>query len=454
MSQCVKRGEGLGDGLGENLWLKTPPKVRKLQLALYRKAKENRQWRFYSLYGEICRADVLSAALDQVIKNDGAAGVDGQDIRTLKASAQTREKFLLDLQGELRGKTYRPSPVRRVWSWKDPAKTKLRPLGIPTVKDRVVQTAVALLLMPIWEADFHEHSYAYRPKRRTTQAMEAIVEALFSGQNEIVDADLSKYFDTIPHGAIMKLVAKRVSDGSILGLIKAWLRAPIVERDRTTDRTRVLPNTKGTPQGGVISPLLANLYLNPLDHVVNEKDPQKPRMIRYADDLVILCRRGQGKGMLEKLGRWTKARGLAINDAKTRIVHAKRENFNFLGFNVSWRKSGRDRNYVHVEPAASSQAKLRGKVQAILNAWTHNQPTKAIITRLNQLTRGWAQAFHYGNSTRVFGRLQQYVALRLRDWLWKKHTRSRPRCSYYSNVRLYGQYKLWKWPRNAVWKLA
>jgi len=310
--QSVKRGEGHGDGLSENLWLKTPPKVRKLQLALYRKAKENRRWRFYSLYGEICRADVLSAALDQVIKNDGAAGVDGQDVKTLKRSAQTREKILSDLQGELRGKTYRPSPVRRVWIWKDPARTKRRPLGIPTVKDRVVQTAVALLLMPIWEADFHEHSYAYRPKRKTTQAMEAIGEALFSGRNEIVDADLSSYFDTIPHRAIMKSAAERVSDGSILGLIKAWLRAPIVERDRTTGKTRVLPNTKGTPQGGVISPLLANLYLNPLDHIVNERDPLKPRMIRYADDLVILCRRGQGKGMLEKLGRWTKARGLSM----------------------------------------------------------------------------------------------------------------------------------------------
>jgi RNA-directed DNA polymerase len=397
--------------------------------------------------------DVLSAALDQVISNGGVAGVDGQTVGTLK-SAQAREKFLTDLQAEIQGKTYKPSPVLRAWIWKDPAKTKLRPLGIPTVKDRVVQTAVALLLKPIWEADFHDQSYAYRPRRKTTQAMEAITEALFSGRNEVVDADLSSYFDTIPHRGIMELVAKRVSDGRILGLIKAWLRAPIVERDRKTGKTRVQPNDKGTPQGGVISPLLANLYLNPLDHAVNEKDPQKPRMIRYADDLVILCRRGQGKGMLQKLRRWVEARGLSINEAKTRIVNAKRENFNFLGFNVSWRRSVRGKNYVHVQPSASSCAKLRAKVQVILNVQSQNQPTDIIVTKLNQLTRGWAQAFHHGNSTRVFGELQQYTALRLRDWLWKKHSRSRPRCSYYSNVRLHAQYKLWKWPLHAAWKLT
>jgi retron-type reverse transcriptase len=249
---ALQSGEGLDDGWGDELWIKTSPKVRKLQRVLYRKAKAEPRWRFYSLYGELCRQDLLSDALDQVIKNKGAPGIDGFEVETLAKDPTLRAAWLLALAEELRTKTYRPSPVKRVYIWKDPAKTKRRALGIPTVKDRVVQSAMAIMLQPIWEADFHDHSYAYRPKRRTHQAMDTVKGALLSGKVEVVDADLSSYFDLIPHRELLRLVAKRVSDGSVLRLIKAWLRAPIVEEDRDTGRRKVLPNRCGTPQGGVI----------------------------------------------------------------------------------------------------------------------------------------------------------------------------------------------------------
>jgi RNA-directed DNA polymerase len=203
------------------------------------------------LYGELFRQDVLSDALDQVIENAGAPGVDGFTVETLAKDPTARAAWLLALAQELRTKTYRPSPVRRVYIWKDQAQTKRRALGIPTVKDRVVQSAAAIVLQPIWEADFHDHSYAYRPKRRTYQAMDKVKEALLSGKVEVVDADLSSYFDLIPHRQLLRQVAKRVSDGSMLRLIKAWLRAPSVEEDRDTGRRQVHPNRCGTPQGGV-----------------------------------------------------------------------------------------------------------------------------------------------------------------------------------------------------------
>ncbi len=232
--------------------IKTPDKVRQLQITLYRKAKAEPKYRFWSLYGELLRPDVLNAALEAQWKNGGQAGVDGETLSSIHASPDVRQQWLDRLQEELKAKTYRPSPVRRVMIPKSSGGE--RPLGIPTVKDRVVQTAVSLMLMPIWEADFHPRSYGFRPKRRAHQAIAEIQQAVRRGYVEIIDADLSKYFDTIPHRELMKAVARRVSDGSVLRLLKSWLRAPIVEEDKDGTK-RVLPNRCGTPQGGVISPL-------------------------------------------------------------------------------------------------------------------------------------------------------------------------------------------------------
>lgn len=246
--------EGSGDGRGEEAILferiGTPLKIQKLQRALYRKAKAEPKYRFYSLYGELLRADIIEEAMARVAHNDGAPGVDGQSCSDYLADEQSWAQWRDVLLEELRTKRYRPSPVRRVWIEKDGGKK--RPLGVPTVKDRVVQTAVALLLLPIWEADSHPHSYAYRPKRRAQQAVEAINAAVRRGKVEVIDADLSGYFDSIPHAALLRLVARRVSDGAVLALIRAWLKAPIVERDEQGRSKPPQANRRGTPQGGEI----------------------------------------------------------------------------------------------------------------------------------------------------------------------------------------------------------
>ena len=291
------------------------------------------------MYADLCRRDLLKMALNQVLANRGAPGVDGVSVESLRANAQERESFLDQLQSSLREKRYVVDPVRRVYIPK--ANGKQRPLGIPTIKDRVVQTAAKLLLEPIFEADFHPNSFAYRPKKCAQQAIQAITQSLMSGRTEVIDADLSKYFDTIPHRKLLRQIKRRVSDGSILKLIKAWLRAPIVEEDSDSGKKRKLPNKRGTPQGGVISPLLANLYLNDLDHQVNDKCELKPIMVRYADDLVILCGKGQGSRLKERLKKYLEAKGLELNEQKTKIVNSREEGFTFVGFRINWRQSCR-----------------------------------------------------------------------------------------------------------------
>ena len=238
---------------------------------------------------------------------------------------------------------------------------------------------VLLVLAPIFEADFHPNSFGFRPQRSAHQAMDAIIQALRQGKLEVVDADLSKYFDTIPHARLLKLVARRISDGSILHLLRQWLDAPIVEEERGGKR-RVLPNRQGVPQGGVISPLLANLYLNALDWAVNNpQEPGHPALVRYADDFVILCAPGQGTELMGRLRRWLEARGLKLNEEKTRKVHS-RDGFNFLGFSVRWQRSRRSgRCYAHIEPSAKSRQRLRDKVREQLNHWTlHRRIPEAV----------------------------------------------------------------------------
>jgi group II intron reverse transcriptase/maturase len=347
----------------------TPPKVQKLQRTLYRKAKAVPGYRFYSLYGELLRRDVLETAMSAVASNAGAAGVDGQECSAYTGSDEAWQQWRDRVLEELRTKTYRPSPVRRARIPKGDGKTRL--LGIPTVKDRVVQTAVAVVLLPIWEADSHPHSYAYRPKRNAHQAMDAIKTTLLSGRTEVIDADLSGYFDSIPHRELLRLVARRVSDGRILALLKAWLRAPIVERNPDTGRPTITGNRRGTPQGGVISPLLANLYLSRLDWQVNERCELRPVLVRYADDFVILSRPGQGTELLARLKRWLEANGLTLNETKTRWLDVRAEGFKFLGFGVSWRRAKQSgRHYPHVEPHPKSQMKLRDQLREKLNHWT------------------------------------------------------------------------------------
>ena len=448
--EVTRKSEGSRDGQGQPR-IETRNKIQKLQRALYCKAKAEPKYRFYSLYGELRRKDLIESAMRAVAENDGAAGVDGQQCAVYKGSQEQWDKWRDALIEELSNKRYRASPVRRVYIRKD-GSDKLRPLGIPTVKDRVVQKAVAMLLEPIWEADSHPNSFAYRRKRDAKQAMECISKAIRSGKTEVIDADLSGYFDSIPHRELMRLVAKRVSDGSILKLIKAWLRAPIVEIDEQTGRkvTRG-SNKKGTPQGGVISPLLANLYLNRLDWQVNEHCEHKPEMVRYADDLVILSKPGIGAELLERTKKWLERAGLTLNEEKTRLLDVQQEKFKFLGFEVSWRTSRQGRGYPHIEPHPRSQQKLRQKVRDTLNHWTLWRSEEQAIKELNATVRGWGNYFYHANSTRVFHKMNQYVAERTRRWLWRKHGCSTAQWATYPESSLRQKFGLYKLPVTAAW---
>jgi len=442
-SQAAARREGAGDG---PQGITTPEKLRHLQATLYRKAKAQPDYRFWSLYGELTRRDLLEHALRLVVRNGGAPGVDGESPNHITATPETQARWLDALQTEMKTKTYRPAPVRRVYIPKSNGGE--RPLGIPTVKDRVVQMAALLVLGSIYEADFHPRSFGFRPGRNAHQALDEIVAALRSGRLEVVDADLSKYFDTIPHDRLMKLLARRTSDGSVLHLIRQWLAAPVVE-----ENGHVLPNRQGVPQGGVISPLLANLYLNALDWAVNDpKERGQPVLVRYADDFVILCAPGQGEALRQRLDRWLSARGLQLNEAKTRLVDS-RQGFDFLGFRLRRQKSSRNGQwYVHVEASPRSQQRLREAVRAKLNHWTLGGRIPEVMTGLNRLLRGWSGYFHYRNSSRVMAKLNWQVRNRVRRWLWRKHSCTRGLWKAYPDARLHGQYGLWPLPTRVARK--
>ena len=448
--------EGSGDGRSEAERLferiATPKKIQKLQRTLYRKAKAEPKYRFYSLYGELLRKDLLETAMASVANNNGAAGVDGQTCEVYLQSGEAWEQWREALLEELRTKNYRPSPVRRVYIPKGDG--KLRPLGIPTVKDRVVQTAVSLLMLPILEADSHPNSYAYRPKRGAHQAMDAIRMAMLKGRVEVIDADLSGYFDSIPHGRLLRIVALRVSDGAILKLIKGWLRAPIVEPQagNQTGGGGSSTNLRGTPQGGVISPLLANAYLNGLDWQVNERCELKPVMVRYADDFVILSRPGEGPELLERLKRWLGPRGLVLNEKKTRLVDIRQEGIKFLGFALTWRRGRRGGNYPHVEPHPTSLRKLRDGLREKLNRGTLWRSVEEVVPELNRRLKGWAGYFHYGNSTAVMGEVNWYVESALRRWLWRKHGCSRALWTTYTADDLHERFGLYRMPQTTSWQ--
>jgi len=425
-------------------------KIRKLQQTLYRQAKSKPEWKAWSLYGDVCRKDVLETALWQVISNDGSPGVDGLGLEALSKDETYRERWLMELEKDLREKTYKPSPVRRVYILKDNGKK--RPLGIPTVRDRVVQTAVVLLLLPIFEADFHENSFAYRPKREAKQAIDAIKKALLSGRREVVDADLSGYFDSIPHAKLMRLVKGRVSDGSVLKLIRGWLRAPIVEENPETGGKRTVINRCGTPQGGVISPLLANLYLDKLDKLVNTGKQCNAVMVRYADDFVVLCRKGQGHEVMKRLKKWLTVRELKLNEEKTRIVDFEKESFDFLGFRLTYRCAKSGKKYPHCEPSPKSINKLYKSIRAETGRDSFWKDPSEVVTRINRRVQGWTNYFHYANSSAVFTKLQWRTRQRLRLWLWKKHDKSKAHYGEaYSNEKLHTVYGLVEFPMHAKW---
>ena len=438
--------------------LLTPEKIRTLQRKLYTKAKQEPGYRFYALYDKVYRADILRHAYNLVRSNKGAPGIDGVSFEAIEAGEGV-ELFLERLTEEVKNRTYRPMPVRRVMIPKPDGSQ--RPLGIPTIRDRVVQMAVKLVIEPIFEADFCECSYGFRPKRSAHDAVDDVADALHKGYSLVIDADLSKYFDTIPHAKLMAVVAERIVDGRILHLIKQWLKSPVVEKgkDGKNHISGGKSNRRGTPQGGVISPLLANLYLHLLDRIWERHNLERryaARLVRYADDMIVLCAWDTDKP-LSMLKHVLERLGLTLNETKTNIVNAWDTSFDFLGFEI-WMQRSRlsGKAYPHVQPGKKAVARIKAQTTDLTRRALTPMPLPMLIKRLNQTLRGWTGYFHYRNSTQVLKVVKWHAEERLRTHLRKRHKIKFRAGGYERFPRsvLYERYELFKVPTTAPWKNA
>jgi RNA-directed DNA polymerase len=401
--------------------LETPIKIRMLQRKLYLKAKAEPAYRFYLLYDKICREDVLAHGYALAKANQGAPGVDGQTFWGIEA--QGLEKWLAGIREELRAKTYKPQPVRRVMIPKPGGGE--RPLGIPTIRDRVVQTAAKLILEPILEADLEPEAYGYRPRRSARDAIRKVHKLLCEGYTDVVDADLSKYFDTIPHRALMQSVARRIVDRDVLRLVKMWLKVPVEERDENGNRrlTAGKGSSQGTPQGGVISPLLANLYMNRFLkywRMSGRREAFQAEVVNYADDFVILSRGHAAEALHWTRGVMTRI-GLTLNEAKTSIKRARRESLDFLGYTFGPHRYRKDGHwYLGASPSKKSVLRIKAKVGDLLRS-TNVEAWEEVRDRLNQMLRGWSGYFAYGTRLMAYRAVDAHVYQRVRDFLKRRH---------------------------------
>ena len=422
--------------------LATPDKIRDLQIKLYRKAKKAPEYRFYQLYDKVYREDILNHAYKLAKSNDGAPGVDEESFEDIESRGpQGVMEWLNGLGKDLHDKTYEPQPVRRV-RMEEPGGGE-RPLGIPTIRDRVAQTAAKLILEAILEADLEPNAYGYRPKRSAQDAIQKVDELLYQGYTDIVDADLSKYFDTIPHSELMQCVARRIVDKHMLHLLKMWLQVPVEERDEKGKKrlTGGRDTDRGTPQGGVISPLLANLYMNRMLKGwkrTGRGEQYRARIVNYADDFVILSR-GKAKESLE----WTRgvvARlGLTLNEQKTSIRNARKERFDFLGYTFGPHYSRRTgREYIGYSPSKKSVNRARRNVGEHLGS--HNvAPWEEVRNRLNQKLKGWKAYFGLGSPSKAFEVLDEHVEERVRHFLRRRHKVQSQGTRQFSMKRIFGE---------------
>ena len=400
-----------------------PPKVAKLQEALRAKAKGAPTYRFYMLYDKVYRADVLRHAYACCKANGGAAGVDGQTFVDIEKDGGL-ERWLAELTEDLRKKTYKPKPVRRAWIAKGDGKR--RPLGIPTVRDRVVQMAAVLVLEPIFETDLQPEQYAYRSGRGALDAIRAVHGLVNGGYTEVVDADLSGYFDSIPHHELMKSVARRLSDRHLLHLIKMWLEMPVEEKDgrggmRRTTRNR--DEGRGTPQGAVISPLLANLYMRRFVlgwKTLGHGETLDAKLVNYADDFVICCRGTGEQAIAAMRDMMTKLR-LTVNETKTRLCRLPEETFDFLGYTIGRCYSPKTgRAYLGTYPSAKRVRRLVEMISVRTERRTLYREPAELVNRLNEKIVGWAHYFRLGPVSKAYDRVNRHVCQRLRRWLCRK----------------------------------
>jgi RNA-directed DNA polymerase len=403
-----------------------PRKLQEWRAKLSAKAKQEKRYRFYSLYGLVSHPETVRAAWAQVRANQGGAGVDGVTIAKIEQEGE--DAFLGEIAEELKAKSYRSGAVRRVYIPK--ANGKLRPLGIPNVKDRVVQAAVLLILEPIFEADFLDCSHGFRPQRNAHQALEKIRRYLAGGRSSVYDADLEGYFDSIPHEQLIQCVRARVVDGGVLGLIRQWLEAPVEEDDGSGGKRRRRSQC-GTPQGGVISPLLANIYLHGFDRVFHAANGPvrwaKAVLVRYADDFVVLARE-TGAELKEFIEEQIEGRlGLKINREKTRVVELReaKTTLEFLGysFRLAHDQFGRKLRYWSMQPSAQALARERDKLRALINHRRSHQPLPELIGQVNRHLRGWANYFGHGQSRKALREINTQVRKRLARHLRRRSQR-------------------------------
>jgi group II intron reverse transcriptase/maturase len=439
--------------------LPTLPKVQKLQDTLRAKAKESPNFRFYSLYDKVYREEVLSIAHRRCLINGGAAGVDGQTFADIEAYGVT--KWLGELVEELRTKTYRPSPVRRVYIPKPDGKQ--RPLGIPTIKERVVQMAAVLVLEPIFEADLQPEQHAYRPGRSALDAVRQVHSLINTGHTEVIDADLSGYFDSIPHAELMKSVSRRISDGQMLRLIKMWLQAPVEEiddRGRHHRTTRNKDEGRGCPQGAPISPLLSNLYMRRFIlgwKVLGHQQRLRAQIVNYADDLVICCR-GTAEQAMHVMRDMMQRLKLTVNESKTRLCPLPDESFEFLGYQIGRCYSPKTgRPYLGTRPSRKKVQSLCREISEVTSRRRMLLDVETIVGQINRKLTGWSNYFCLGPVSKAYAAVDVHVCRRLRQWLCAKHKVPGQGTSRFSDAYLYEELSLTQLrakPRSFPWATA